>query len=55
VHACEIKGAHTTQSYRLRPLENMKLQSSMSWSGRSFMFTALRTSEISMPCRVADL
>jgi hypothetical protein len=28
--------ARATQSYRLRLLENMKLQSSMSWLGRSF-------------------
>src|SRR5215475_11901279 len=27
----------------------------MSWLGRSFIFTALRTSQMSMPCWLADL
>src|SRR6266481_2733087 len=44
-----------TQSYRSRLLENTKLQSSMSWLGRSFIFTALRISQMSMPCWLADL
>ena len=44
-----------TQSYRLRLLENTKLQSSMSCLGSSFIFTALRISQMSMPCWLADL
>jgi hypothetical protein len=47
--------ARATQSYRLRLLENTKLQSSMSWLDRSPIFTALRISQTSMPCRLADL
>src|SRR5256885_16335687 len=42
-------------SYRWRLLENTKLQSSTSWLDRSFIFTALRTSQMSMPCLLADL
>src|SRR6516165_8441846 len=49
------QGARAAQSYRLRLLENTKLQSSMSWLGRSFIFTALRISQMSMPCLLADL
>ena len=48
-------GSGTPQSYRLRLLENTKLQSSMSSLGSSFIFTALRISEMSMPCWLADL
>jgi hypothetical protein len=44
-----------TQSYRLRLLENTKLQSSMSSLGRSFIITALRISQMSMPCWLAAL
>ena len=40
--------------YRL-PLENTKVQSSMSSRGSSLIFTALRISEMSMPCCLADL
>src|SRR5207248_4970755 len=43
------------RSYRLRLLENIKLQSSMSSSGSSFIFTALRIAPMSMPCLLADL
>src|SRR5262252_7238196 len=49
------QGARAAQSYRLRLLENTKLQSSMSWLGKSFIFTALRISQMSMPCLLADL
>src|SRR6266436_6692122 len=49
------QGARATRCYRLGLLENTKVQSSMSWLGRSFIFTALRISQMSMPCRLADL
>src|SRR5215510_4139984 len=49
------QGARATRAYRLRLLENTKLQSSMSCLGRSFIFTDLRISQMSMPCWLADL
>src|SRR6516162_10027654 len=49
------QGARATRCYRLGLLENTKLQSSMSWLGRSFIFTRLRISQMSRPCWLADL
>jgi len=38
-----------------RGLEKTKVKSSSSWIGRPPIFARLRTSQMSMPCRLADL